>query len=142
MSKKYKRIKAALQEFVESEHEKTSDMLDSIEAIHGATARAVVEQCFDMATLFMSMAEVFVLSTDIPEKAKESVVGPVHGGMWTVINTMLHLSIGAGIPKCDATACECDPRARELHKMFDALISVHVAERDRCTAILDNELKK
>lgn len=139
-----KKIQQATLKFVRDEHEKTTAMLESIGAIHGKNAHATATKAFDLCVAFVNMAQVFVLSEEIPEKLKQGVFEQVRESIFDLTNTAFHLAVGADAPRCDSVECAChlNPQVRELEKMLEALMSVHIGEKERCVMAVNAELNK
>jgi hypothetical protein len=138
MKKHEKAILSAANRAFDIGNEKADDILNSIEAVHGKTARDAVQAVYAMAAMQVCASEAFVNTTTLPKKAVDSVRHGLGVALDNLARTTLHLAVGYVVPKCDASGCECDPRATELKRMLGVLIQMHLGEQ----AILQREVNE
>ena len=127
-----KKIDIAAKQFIKEGEEQAQAMLDSIGAIHGQRAQMAVQRAFDAIVVYLSMADLFCNQTEgLPDDTKQLMVQAVVCEMQEMSRVLFHFAVGADVPVCSSECCNCHPQVKEMDRMLNAMIGVHIEGKER-----------
>ena len=141
MDKKTKAaVEKTLERYRQMDKENQQAMYDSITAVHGADAGMAVGVVWSLHDAVAHMSQAFIETTSMEEDRANKILERVDSVMDGMSRVVFHLATVGHVPECTPEMCNCAKEAKELNKMFTAMINSHLEARVRCNGEIKRHL--